>query len=247
MKAALISNLVGADFAANERRIVNLANRAADMGAELVVFPEAAATDLVNTGCPEHDLAVAEEVPGARSREWQRLAKTRGVWFAAGLLEREDGRIYDAGLVFSPDGELVLKYRRNHPGWHGPHDDPAIYREGVEIPVIETGFGRLGMLICGDLWDERILSRLREAAPDCLLYLMARSLAENVNELDFERDELPAYRALWSRTGARVLAVNLCGQEPDAPIGGAWFASQDGRLLASLPMRREGILTVELG
>jgi len=48
MKAALVTNRVLPDIDANLAAILNVVNEAADGGAELIVFPEAALTGLIN-------------------------------------------------------------------------------------------------------------------------------------------------------------------------------------------------------
>ncbi len=247
-RVALISNLVTGDIAGNQRRILELANQAADSGAKLIVFPEAAATDLINTGNPEQDRSVAESIPASRNEQWREMAIARGIYLAAGLLERDGEKLYDTGVFFDPQGKLVLRYRRNDPGWHYAADDPAVYCQGSEIPVVQTEFGSVGMLICGDLWDDGILSRFSGNRPDYLIYIMSRSLAvsDKIQQV-WNEEELPDYCERWSKTGASVLAVNLYGgEEREVSIGGAWFVDNRGVVLDSLVPGREGILMVDL-
>ncbi|MBN2380167.1 carbon-nitrogen hydrolase family protein [candidate division WOR-3 bacterium] len=79
MKVALVSNEVTRDFKANQKRILKLASEAADRGAELIIFPEAAATGLVNTGDPKYDLGVVESEPDSCNMEWGNFASERGI------------------------------------------------------------------------------------------------------------------------------------------------------------------------
>ncbi len=248
LRVALISNLITGDIAENQRRILALANQAADSGARVIVFPEAAATDLINTGNPEQDRLVAEFIPASRNEQWRQLAIAREVYFAAGLLERDGEKLYDTGIMFDPLGNLILRYRRNDPGWHYAADDPAAYCQGSDIPIVQTEFGSVRILICGDLWDDEILSRFSGNRPDYLIYIMSRSLAasDKIQQV-WNGEELPAYCERWSKTGASVLAVNLySGEGKDGSIGGAWFVDNRGVVLDSLPPGQEGILMVDL-
>ena len=247
MKAALISNLATSDFVANRKRILELAVRAVDKGAQLIVLPEAAATGLANTGKPEHDLELTEPVPGTLTREWRGFATERGVWLAAGLLEKAQGKIYDSYVLYDPEGNLALHYRRIDPHWRNPGDDPSVYCVGEDIPVIDTPFGRVGSLICGDMWDDAILERLKGQSPDYLLYPFLRSIEGTKDRRARWSRELGEYRKRWSETGASVLAVNLFeGKARDASIGGAWYVGAGGRIVNSLPILKEGILFAEL-
>ncbi|MBD3286119.1 carbon-nitrogen hydrolase family protein, partial [candidate division WOR-3 bacterium] len=147
MKAALVSNMITDDFEVNQKRILELAGNAAGSGVRRIVFPEAAATGLVNTGNPEHDLEIAEPVPGPRNSQWRDFARRKGVYFAAGFLERDGNKLYDSALLFDPGGNLVLQYRRIDTGWLNPGDNNTTYRTGKEIPYTDTEFGRVGFLI----------------------------------------------------------------------------------------------------
>ena len=82
------------------------------------------------------------------------------------LLERDGGCLYDTAVLLDHAGEIALHYRRIQPQWHGRHADPAVYRQGSELPVAQTPFGVLVFLLCGDLFDDEITARVRELAPD---------------------------------------------------------------------------------
>lgn len=246
-KAALISNLATADFNANQRRILKLAVSALEQGAKFLLFPEAAATGLCDTGDPAHDLKIAEPIPGSLSEEWRRFAKEHTIWLAAGLLERDGGRVFDSAILFNPQGKLALHYRRIDPHWHRPGDDSAIYCVGADLPVIQTPLGRTGFLICGDLWDDETVRRFKESRADILLYPFLRSIGSGNDPSEVWSEELRDYQERWVMTNATVLAVNLYqGDSPDASIGGAWYVGKEGGILESIPILEEGILIVDL-
>ncbi len=242
MKAAIVSNKVTGNFEENRRTILALAESALDMGAELIVFPEAAATGLADTGEVKHDLRIAETVSGPLCEEWGAFAKSSKVWFAAGLLEREGARIYDSYVFFDPEGNLALHYRRIDPHWHRPEDDPQIYCVGEGVKTVMTPFGKLGVLVCGDVWDDGIVARMKALEPEYLLYPFLRA-RDPGKEWPAELEE---YCKRFSMIGARTLAVNLYeGEGTDDSFGGAWFVDEKGWVLSSLPMEGEGILFVD--
>lgn len=65
MKAALAVNIVTRDVSESLRHIEELAHSSATAGADLVLFPEAAITGLINQDVPELDLPLGEVIPGA--------------------------------------------------------------------------------------------------------------------------------------------------------------------------------------
>jgi formamidase len=90
----------------------------------------------------------AVEVPGPLTDALGRLAQAAGVWLVPGtVFERgEAGLIHNTCLVFSPDGELVVSYRKVFP-WH-PHEScaPGDRFDTFDVP----GVGRVGLSICYD-------------------------------------------------------------------------------------------------
>jgi N-carbamoylputrescine amidase len=250
MKVALVVNRVLADVDANLAAILSMANEATSAGAELVVFPEAALTGLVNNDNPAHDLAFGQPIPGTITTRLSELASERGVWLAIGLLEREDNRLYDSGVLLAPDGEIVLRYRRIHPGWHGPQAERSVYCHGTELPAAETSSGTFAFLICGDLFDDELVQRIRTLAPDWLLFPFARAFDDKSDSQErWEREEKPAYAQRVKLVGVTTLMTNYLGDKAlhdDNSFGGAMVVSGEGNVIASFPLGKVGMLLADL-
>ena len=96
------------------------------------------------------------------------------MWLAIGAIERDGGTLYCTVLFFAPDGTLAGKHRKLMP--------TAMERliwgfgDGSTLPVIESGFGKIGAVIC---W-ENYMPLLRAAmypsltSPDTSQESMAR-------------------------------------------------------------------------
>lgn len=250
MKAALVVHRIVPDVDANLRAVLRGIEEASANGADLILFAEAALTGLVNNDCPDHDLPLGTEVPGQLTAQLAAAAAAHGVWLGLGLLEREDGRLYDTALLFTPAGELALRYRRMQPQWHGQHADSSVYRQGTELPIGRTPLGAFAFLICGDLFDDPIVDRFRALKADWLLCPLARCFSDGaLDQQRWEEEELPDYIERIQCAGTTALMVNyLAG--PDllgGAFGGAWVISPRGAVLASLPLGQEGTLLVDLG
>ncbi len=87
MKVALVVNRVLPDTDTNLTEILKLANEASDTGADLILFPEAALTGLINNDIPSHDLPLGQVIPGPVTEVLSQLTRKRGFWLAIGLLE----------------------------------------------------------------------------------------------------------------------------------------------------------------
>ncbi|WP_296250095.1 nitrilase family protein [Pseudomonas sp. UBA4194] len=133
---------------ANLSNSLYLAQQAAAGGANLIVLPE-----LANTGYAyrnrEEAFALAEAVPdGPSVQQWSEFACTHNVYLAAGLAERDGNKLYDCAVLVGPDG-FIGKYRKAHLWnleklWFSPGE--------LGFPVFETPIGRIGLMICWDVW-----------------------------------------------------------------------------------------------
>ncbi len=248
MKAALAINPVVTDIDANLMTILNMVNEAADDHADLVVFGEAALTGLINNDDPSHDLPLGQPIPGPVTDMLLALARKRHVWLAIGILEREGKTLYDSAVLLTPSGEVELKYRRIQPQWHGRSPDPSVYRQGTNLPRVETSFGSFAFLICGDLWDDELVERARDLRPDWLLYPFLNSL---VGER-WGKELKPSYAERAKLIGATTLMTSYLADLPPedmdlgGAVGGAIVVSSDGTVVDSLPPGRTGILLVDL-
>lgn len=55
----------------------------------------------------------------------------------------DDGELYNTALLIGKEGETVGRYRKTH-------GVEAAYRVGDDLPVFDTEFGKVGILICYD-------------------------------------------------------------------------------------------------
>jgi len=127
-------------------RAEKLAAGAARAGAQLIVLPE-----LFNSGYAYSDESYtrAERLDG-QTATWMRDAAARlGAHLAGSLMLLEQGNIYNALLLFAPDGRM-WRYDKNYPwGW-----ERGYFREpygGPRTVVAETDLGDFGLLICWDI------------------------------------------------------------------------------------------------
>lgn len=127
-----------------------LGTRAVVPHLDLILLPElhlSAQPQLLDEQASYPD-EVAVEVPGPLTEALGEIAAEAGVWLVPGtLFERApDGRIHNTALAFSPEGELVARYRKVFP-WQ-PHEECAPGDEFVTFEI--PGIARVGLAICYD-------------------------------------------------------------------------------------------------
>jgi predicted amidohydrolase len=113
---------------------------------DLIVFPELATTGY-ELGLRFTD--VAERVPGPATNLLAQRAADYSTHIVFGLVTKEkvESVIYNAAVVIGPDGELLGEYRK----LHLPGEERLAFRPGYRLPVFETTFGHIGVLIGWDL------------------------------------------------------------------------------------------------
>ena len=133
---------------------------AAQRGAQLVVLSEHfTIQNLPSTWSDQPHVASAEAIPGGPiSAFFGNLAKQHHLYIVVGMYERDGLSIYNDAVLFSPAGEVAGKYRKVAPTM--PEMAKGI-RPGVEYPVFDTPFGRVGMMVC---WDTHFPETARELA-----------------------------------------------------------------------------------
>jgi len=116
-------------------------------GAQLVVFPELALTgyflkDLVP------DVALTLDAP-----EIERLKNlSRRISIAIGLVEvTSDYRFFNTALYLE-DGEIRHVHRKVYLPTYGLFDEQRYLARGEHFRAFNSRFGRIGMLICEDMW-----------------------------------------------------------------------------------------------
>jgi len=121
--------------------------RAADAGAELLVFPE-----LSLNGYFLKDL-VPESAIQLDSKEMRDLvALSTELDIVLGtVIESPDHRYFNASLYFS-QGELVHVHRKVYLPTYGMFDEQRYFAPGDRFRSFATPFGRAGILVCEDIW-----------------------------------------------------------------------------------------------
>ncbi|HVV42971.1 MAG TPA: nitrilase family protein [Nitrobacter sp.] len=136
------------DVTANVAHSLELIDRAASLGADLVVLPE-----LANTGymfaSREEAFGLAEPIPeGPSVMAWADRAAKRGLHIVAGITERAGSDLYNSAVVIGPEG-YVGTFRKIHL-WN---EENLFFEPGnLGFPVFHTPVGRIGVAICYDGW-----------------------------------------------------------------------------------------------
>jgi len=129
-------------------------------GASLVIFPE-----LALTGYTLKDLVYesAEPIPGPSTNLLTEVAKKENVHIVLGMVEQSEKAgavLYNTAVLLSPKG-FVGKYQKLYLPTHSVFEEKRYFRLGYNLPVFDTDIGKLGLIICYDVFFPETARLLR--------------------------------------------------------------------------------------
>jgi len=238
------------DRRGNLARIENAVGEASRAGARIACLPETALYGWVNPDAHQR----AHPIPGADSRCLCAIAARHKVFLCAGLAEKAGDDLFDSALLIDDAGRILLKHRKIV--LLSELMTPP-YAAGDDVRVVETAFGRVGILICADTHEPEILARMAGQKPGLVLVpygYAAPELAWPEHGKVLERVIVNAARTF----DAPVIGTNLIGQVTHGPWTGQTYgghsvaANRTGEILATgrdfdrdivvagVPLRRPG-------
>lgn len=155
---------IDGDREGNFRRVEYALEDARASHADIAAFPESVILGWENPDAHR----IATPIPGADSDRIAALARKYGMMISIGLDEKDGEKLYDSAILVDKSGKILWKHRKlNVLAWLM---DPP-YSEGQQdgIGVVETEFGRIGLVICADTFEDRIAKRIEKLAPDLML------------------------------------------------------------------------------
>ena len=207
---------------AMEKRV----KQAKKIGAELIAFPE-----LSLTGYTVRDRAyeLAESVPkGDSVREIERIAKNEDIHIVFGVIERSartSAVLHNSAVLVGPKG-YVGKYQKMYLPTHSVFEEKRYFRPGYQTNVFKTEVGKIGMIICYDIYFPEITRLLSLRGANLIICISA---SPSVRRGFFET--LTAARAI--ENGVFLAYVNLAGIEDGLQFwGGSRIIAPSGSLIS---------------
>jgi predicted amidohydrolase len=202
----------------------NIANaiRAVDQsqrldGADIVLLPEALPLGWTHPSAREQ----AEPIPDG---EWchalSEAARRNKVWVCAGALERDRDRIFNSAVLINSEGEVVLAHRKINE-LEIAHD---LYAQGDWLNVVNTPFGRIGVMICADAFakDQAISRALAMMGAQIILSPCSWAVpADHDNQREpYGKLWLDNYQPVAREFGLWIAGVSNVGPITDGPWSG---------------------------
>ena len=228
-----------ADKASNIEKMKAYAEKAKKEDAELVIFPELSLTDYL-----VRDLIyeLAEPIPGPSVEKMTEIAKQNKIYIVFGMPEmskKAESVIYNTAVLVGPEG-YIGKYRKMHLPTHSVFEEKRYFRQGYETPVFETQIGRIGLMICYDVFFPEVSRALKLNGAQLIVCISA---SPAVRRKFFEI--LTAARAI--ENNVFLAYVNLVGIEDGLQFwGGSRIISPSGSIIAKAKYDEEDFVVGEI-
>jgi len=142
------------DLEGNWRVFENTVERHVSNGVQLVVTPECFLDGYVTPAkvwTPQRFAAIAqEEATSIYIKRLRELAARHKIHLVFGLTEKRGGKFYNTALLVDGEGRIAGRYSKTH-----LQNQDLRYAPGEDLPVFDTAWGKIGVLICADRrWPE---------------------------------------------------------------------------------------------
>jgi predicted amidohydrolase len=233
------------DLKRNIEKHIHYIELAIKEGAKLILFPE-----LSLTGYTLRDINIDVAVNPFKSNVFDDLKKLSReiIIIAGGVEEGENFGIYNSAFVFE-DGQIKYVHRKIYPPTYGMFEELRYFSRGDKVRAFDTKIGRIGVLICEDLWH---ISLPYILAVDGAM--MIAGLAASPTRISGASEELTNYKinSEHHKTYARLLSIyllfsNRVGYEDGVNFwGGSEVVDSDGEVVAVAKLFDEDLIFAEI-
>jgi predicted amidohydrolase len=238
--------VIDSDWDGNFTRVELALARLQGQEIDLVVFPESAILGWVNPDAHQ----MATPIPGSDVARLAELAVRYRRNIVIGLDEKAENQLFDAAVFIDRSGKILWRHRKILTLEY-LIDPPYAAGDRADIGVFDTEFGRVGILICADTFDEGSVHRMRDLAPELLA--VPYGWAAEPNEWPNHAESLHALvKKLGREMKCPVVGVNSVGAISKGPwrgktYGGASIAVDSaGREVGVLADRDVDIRVIHL-
>ncbi|MFJ7730157.1 carbon-nitrogen hydrolase family protein [Neobacillus sp. NPDC097160] len=188
MKVAIAQLTTSVDKLDNLKKAKNYIAKAKGMGADFVILPELYMA-LATPSSGILPVEVAEPLDGPFVTGLSEMARENEIYVVCGIFESkvdDDQRAYNTTVFIDRSGEVLQSYRKTH------LYDAFSYKESDTIvpgknqyKVVETEFGKIGLMVCYEIRFPEIARQLALQEAD-ILFIPAGWVAGTMKEDHWE-------------------------------------------------------------
>ena len=210
-------------------------------GVDLLIFPELSLTGYA-LGDQAFDVAIRS---AADDPTFGRLlAASEYLDLVVSFVEVDERHRYFISAAYLSEGRLIHLHRKLYLPTYGLFNESRVYTPGRSVLAFDTRFGRVGMLICEDIWHASSLWLLWQDGADILILISAsveHGQGEALSTADKVLSMCRTYALLFTDF---VIHVNQTGEDDTGRYwGNSIVYGPDASLLLEGP-RDEAALVV---
>jgi predicted amidohydrolase len=233
------------DLPRNVKKHIEFVRKAKEGGADLVVFPE-----LSLSGYSLKDLHWEAAIHPTDIKLLGELIKeSEDISILCGCVEESDAfGMYNAAFFF--EGKSVKSvHRKIYPPTYGMFEELRYVSPGKEVRAFDSKAGKIGVLICEDLWHLPLPYILAKDGAQIIIGMAAsptRLSGEDarIQNLNINSEQHRAYARLLS---TYVVFCNRVGFEDGVNFwGGSEIIGPDGRVIVQAKLFDEDIIFAEI-
>jgi len=217
--------------------------KAKEAGCSWVVFPELALSGyLLRDLVPEVALRLDSEPISELAELSSDIAITMG------FAEETTDDLFCNSAVHLEGGRIVHAHRKAYLPTYGMFDEGRYFAPGDRLRAFDTGFGRVGLMICEDAWHPSVPYVLAQDGAE-ILVILSSSPARGVRGEHIESSQAWGFivRVYSELLRCYVLYCNRDGYEEGVSFsGGSRVSSPAGVTIAEGMPLAEGLIVAEL-
>ncbi len=207
--------------------------------ADIHIFGE---ITLTGYRCKDEIRTLAENIDGPTIKHMKKIAKTNKTHIIFGMPILDDkvkGLIYNSAVLIHPDGKIDTYHKWFLPTF-GPFEEKIFFDQGEKIKIFDTKIGKIGIIICYDLFFPEISKAYALQGADIIVCISA---SPNISRKYFETI-LPA-RAVENTV--YMIYTNIVGTQEDLVFwGGSQIYDPLANLLVKAPYYKESTKTCKI-
>lgn len=241
---AQIDSALG-DVQRNLRKHLDFTSRAVKKGADLIVFPE-----LSLTGYTLRDINLDVALkPGHSAVLKALISRSKRISIVAGGVEESGSFGLYNSAFFLENGKLLGIHRKVYPPSYGMFEEMRYFSAGRSVKAVDSKLGRLGVLICEDLWHVSIPFLLVQDGAQVILGLAASPtrLAGTANPPAIATINSENHKAYARLLSTYVVFCNRVGFEDGVSFwGGSEVVDPNGEIVARAKLFEEDLILAEI-
>jgi predicted amidohydrolase len=241
---AQVDSVLG-DVKKNVKHHLTFVERAKRLGANLVVFPE-----LSITGYTVRDInwdAAIDPQVSPLLKELKLKSKSISV-LLGGIEESKDFGIFNSAFYLE-GGAVTHIHRKIYPPTYGMFEEMRYFNQGRSLVPFDTRWGRLGVLICEDLWHISLPYLLALDGVQVIIGIAASPtrLGGDGDKLAIAKVNTENHKSFARLLSTYVLFCNRVGYEDGVNFwGGSEVIGPGGDVVAAAKLFDEDLVIAEI-